>query len=58
VPSDFERVLATRPYYRSTFVFVEGPRRAARRAFDDPKLRGLRIGVQLIGNDLAATPPG
>ena len=56
VPADYERVLTTRPYYRSTYVFVYGKR--ALRSFDDPALRTLRIGVQLPGNDMAATPPG
>jgi len=56
VPADYERVLTTRPYYRSTYVFVYGKR--ALRSFDDPALRALRIGVQLPGNDMAVTPPG
>jgi mxaJ protein len=56
VPATFERVLATRPYYRSTYAFVS--RRSAPASFDDPRLREARIGVQLVGNDLAATPPG
>jgi mxaJ protein len=59
VPTDLERVRTTAPYYRSTFVFVQ--RRDAGepiRAFDDPRLARARIGVQLIGDDLAATPPG
>jgi mxaJ protein len=59
VPADFDLVLTTRPYYRSSYVFVQ---RAAQpqplRSFDDPRLTGLRIGVQLVGDDLAATPPG
>ena len=58
VPRDFERVLTTRPYYRSTYVFVDGPRARDLARFDDARLARLRIGVQLIGNDLAATPPG
>ena len=58
VPSEFERVLATRPYYRSAYVFVDGPRARGVAAFDDPRLATLRLGVQLVGNDLAATPPG
>jgi mxaJ protein len=53
VPSDFERLLTTRPYYRSSYVFV-GPLKS----FDDPRLKSLRIGVQLVGDDLAATPGG
>jgi len=59
VPADFERVLATRPYYRSSYVFVtraSDPKPL--RAFDDERLPRMRIGVQLVGNDLAATPPG
>jgi len=59
VPADLERVLATRPYYRSGYVFVTRVGDAAPlHSFDDPRLARLRIGVQLIGNDLAATPPG
>ena len=59
VPSDFERTSNTRPYYRSTYVLVERASDAAPiRSFDDPRLAQLRIGVQLIGNDLAASPPG
>src|SRR5919199_2937557 len=56
VPADFERVLTTRPYYRSSYVFVYGERPL--RSFDEPSLKELRIGVQLPGNDMAATPPG
>jgi mxaJ protein len=55
VPADFERTLNTRPYYRSTYVFVS---RDGLKSFDDPRLASLRIGVQLPGDDLAATPAG
>lgn len=59
VPAEFERTLTTRPYYRSSYVLLE---RAGEtkpiESFDDPRLARLRIGVQLIGNDLAASPPG
>jgi mxaJ protein len=58
VPFGFERALTTKPYYRSTYVFV---RRADSpvdvRSFDDPALRTLRVGVQLAGDDGANTPP-
>jgi quinoprotein dehydrogenase-associated probable ABC transporter substrate-binding protein len=57
VPAGFDRVLTTRPYYRSAYVFVHRRDQPAR-GFDDPRLRSMRLGVQLIGNDLAATPPG
>jgi mxaJ protein len=58
VPVDFDRVLATRPYYRSDYVFVtRAADTAPLRSFDDARLTELRVGVQLVGNDLAATPP-
>ncbi len=59
VPVGFERAATTRPYYRSSYVWVERADSARPPvAFDDPRLAQLRIGVQLIGNDLAASPPG
>lgn len=58
VPKGFERVLTTRPYYRSTYVFVAGEKASGIDAFDDPRLARLRVGVQLPGDDLAATPAG
>jgi mxaJ protein len=58
VPTSVEMVLPTRPYYRSTYVFV---RRADApftvRSFDDPVLRRVKVGVQLVGDDGADTPP-
>jgi mxaJ protein len=58
VPTTMDMVLATRPYYRSTYVFVyreDAPFEVA--SFDDPVLRKLRIGVQMVGDDYANTPP-
>jgi mxaJ protein len=58
IPSSFELALATRPYYRSTYVFVHPTHRALGiRTFDDPLLRELMIGVHLIGDDYNNTPP-
>ncbi len=58
IPSSFEMALATRPYYRSTYVFVtRRDRRIDLRSFDDPILRRLRIGVQMIGDDGYNSPP-
>jgi mxaJ protein len=55
---DAEQVLTTRPYYRSSYVFVYRKDRGLRvRSLDDPALRTLRIGVQLVGDDYANTPP-
>ena len=58
VPAGFDPVATTAPYYRSTYVFVT--RRgdgAPIESFDDPRLRRLRIGVHLIGDDYANPPP-
>jgi mxaJ protein len=58
IPEHSERVLTTRPYYRSTYVFVSRKDRGLKiRSFDDPALRKLKIGVQLIGDDYHNTPP-
>lgn len=58
VPSSFERTRPTIPYYRSTYVFVtRRDRRLKIASFDDPQLRRLRVGVQLIGDDGTNTPP-
>ncbi len=58
MPSSLDRAWATRPYYRSSYVFVTRRDRHLRlRSFDDPALRSLRIGVQLVGDDYANTPP-
>jgi mxaJ protein len=58
MPSDAELVLPTKPYYRSTYVFVyrEGEGHAIR-SFDDAALRRLTVGVHLIGDDYANAPP-
>jgi mxaJ protein len=57
VPSGFDRVLTTRPYYRSTYVFVSRPGAEKVNSFDDPRLRDQIIGVQLIGDDAYNAPP-
>jgi mxaJ protein len=57
VPADFDRVATTRPYYRSSFVFVSRRGEPAPK-FGTPQITSRRIGVQLVGNDMAATPPG
>jgi quinoprotein dehydrogenase-associated probable ABC transporter substrate-binding protein len=58
VPSVIGAVQPTRPYYRSSYVFVSRrSRHLAIRSFDDQSLRTKRIGVHLIGSDDAAVPP-
>ena len=58
VPAGFELALTTMPYYRSTYVFLSRKDRHLKIAsFDDPQLRKLRIGVQIIGDDHSNAPP-
>jgi len=58
VPAGYDPVLTTRPYYRSTYVFVSRRDRAlALTSLDDPRLRKLKIGVHLMGDDGANAPP-
>jgi mxaJ protein len=57
LPRGYQGVRVTRPYYRSTYVFVARRGTPAVRSFDDPALRRLRVGVQMIGDDYANTPP-
>src|SRR3954453_11196814 len=49
VPSALDTVAVTRPYYRSTYVFVS--RHSGIRSLDDPRLKKMRIGVQMIAED-------
>jgi mxaJ protein len=58
LPASVELAQATRPYYRSTYVFVtRRDRHLQFDSFDDPALREVRIGVTLIGDDGANAPP-
>jgi mxaJ protein len=52
-----EMLRTTRPYYRSGYAFVtraDGPEIAS---LDDPILRQLKIGIQLVGDNGANPPP-
>jgi mxaJ protein len=58
VPSSYELALTTAPYYRSTYAFVYRKSSGLNiRSFDDPVLHNVRVGVQLIGDDFANSPP-
>jgi len=58
VASNMEMFATTRPYYRSSYVFVSrADRHLGIVSLDDPRLRALRVGVQLIGDDGNNTPP-
>jgi mxaJ protein len=58
VPERFEQTRNSRPYYRSSYVFASRRDRVLDLAsLDDPRLRDLRIGVQMIGDDFGNSPP-
>ena len=58
IGSNVEMVATTRPYYRSTYMFVtrdSAPLKGL--TLDDPRLKSLKIGVQMVGDDASNTPP-
>jgi mxaJ protein len=58
VPAGLGMARTTAPYYRSAYAFVTRADRAlAIHSLDDPRLRRVKLGVQLIGDDGANTPP-
>jgi mxaJ protein len=58
VPSSLEMVRRTKPYYRSSYVFVtRADHGLGLQSLDDTTLRHLRIGVPMVGDDYASTPP-
>jgi mxaJ protein len=58
IASGVDRVATTHPYYRSSYMFVSRKDAAlAGLTLDDPRLKALAIGVQMVGNDANNTPP-
>jgi mxaJ protein len=58
VPAGYDLVETTRPYYRSTYVFVtRQDRHLDLSSLLDPRLHHLAIGVHLIGDDGNNPPP-
>jgi mxaJ protein len=58
VATGVDMLATTRPYYRSSYMFVTRADRALHiTSFDDLRLKQLRIGVQMIGDDASNTPP-
>jgi len=58
VAAGMDMLTTTRPYYGSSYVFVS--RKAdglSITSFDDPRLKTLTVGVQMVGNDAMNTPP-
>jgi mxaJ protein len=58
VPAGYDLVLSTKPYYRSSYVFVYAKKSGLDlHSFDDPALRRIRIGLHAFGEDGANSPP-
>ena len=58
VPQGYDLVDTTKPYYRSTYVFVYPKSKGLQiRSLDDPILKKLKIGVHLLGDDYTNPPP-
>lgn len=58
VPAGMEDVAITRPYYISSYAFVSRRDRHLRiTSLDDPRLRTLRIGVHILGDEDDNVPP-
>ena len=58
VPQGYDQVLSTKPYYRSTYVFVYPKGKGLQiQSLDDPVLKKIKIGVHLLGDDYTNPPP-
>lgn len=58
VPAGYDPVLTTSPYYRSTYyILTRSDRHLDIKSLDDPRLKTLKVGVGLIGDDYTNTPP-
>jgi mxaJ protein len=58
VPAQYDLVRTTKPYYRSTYVFVYPKQKGwTIVSLDDPRLKKLKIGVHLLGDDYTNPPP-
>ncbi|KQX17654.1 MULTISPECIES: quinoprotein dehydrogenase-associated putative ABC transporter substrate-binding protein [unclassified Sphingomonas] len=58
VAAGVEMVATTRPYYRSSYMFVTRVQdKLSGLTLDDPRLASRKLGVQLVGDDAMNTPP-
>lgn len=57
LPTEMEMAATTRPYYRSSYMFVTRKGSHQPQSFDDPYLKSARVGVHIIGDDSANSPP-
>jgi mxaJ protein len=57
-PEGYDLVRTTKPYYRSTYVFVYRKSKGLQiKSLDDPMLKRIKIGVHLLGEDYSNPPP-
>jgi mxaJ protein len=58
VPAEIETAATTDAYYAASYAFVSrADLGAAFDSYDDPRLRALRVGVGLVGDDGVNSPP-
>jgi mxaJ protein len=58
VPAGFDEAETTHPYYRSSYAFIyRRDRHLHISSFDDPRLRTLKIGVHILGEQDDSLPP-
>jgi mxaJ protein len=58
VPIGFDPVATSKPYYRSTYYIVSRKdKNLGIMSLDDPRLKKLRVGVNLLDGDYTNTPP-
>jgi len=58
VPAGYDPVATTNPYYRSTYYIVtRSDRHLDIQSLDDERLKTMKVGVGLIGDDYTNTPP-
>lgn len=58
VATGVDMVATTRPYYRSSYVFLsKADRPLGALSFDDPRLAKSTVGIQMVGDDAMNTPP-
>lgn len=58
VPEGFARTATSKPYYRSSFVWVQPAGATPLTGFSDARLAGMRVGLPSVRRDPTATPPG
>jgi mxaJ protein len=56
-PAQWGPVLTTKPYYRSTYVFVYRKNKHKFSSFDDPELHKLKIGLNAVSSGGSNPPP-